>query len=252
MSGVGSGTADLGQETAHRVPGALGDLGAVRERDALVLQLAEDVRRPLVEPEVRAERAGAVPQLPDVEQRIAIRTTSPGWRPMARSPATIRAGARLTPQSTSVTDPSSSTSAKEFVAAAPMVGMRTTPGASSIAGTRATPPTLRTRTARPPGTADVQQGDKTFRRDRPVRVGDDLGDLPPVDPRHVEVHTQPASPADVRRPEEPLRVAAHQRLLRARWGGSHAVVVVAPGVGHEHPAHEPRRLAVAPLLSGLG
>ena len=71
MSGAGSGTGDLAQEAAHRVPGALGDLAAVRERDALVLELTEDVRRLLVEPEVRAERAGAVPQLPDVEQRVA-------------------------------------------------------------------------------------------------------------------------------------------------------------------------------------
>jgi hypothetical protein len=41
--------------------------------------------------------------------------------------------ARDAEQSTSVTEPSSSTRAKEFVLAAPIVGMRTTPGASSIA-----------------------------------------------------------------------------------------------------------------------
>ena len=183
--------------------------------DAVVLQLAEQPRRPLVEPEVRADRVRAQPQPTAVEQRVAddqrgrrlvqqadaargvarrgddpqaavehlavgqplvhpdrrepaarqpaqhaggphrrvvgrvparlhgrgvalvhrdrragprgqlggppawsvwawvstIRRTSPGWRPIARSPATIRPGARFSPQSTSVTAPSASTNA---------------------------------------------------------------------------------------------------------------------------------------------
>src|SRR4051794_927824 len=68
ISGAGSvsGTVDLGQEAAHGLAGAVRDLGAVGERDALVIQLAEHVRRLLVQPEVGAQGAGAEPQLPDV------------------------------------------------------------------------------------------------------------------------------------------------------------------------------------------
>src|SRR4051794_5113057 len=69
--GSASGTVDLGQEAAHGLAGAVRDLGAVGERDTLVLQLAEHVRRLLVQPEVGAQGAGAEPQLPDVEQGVA-------------------------------------------------------------------------------------------------------------------------------------------------------------------------------------
>ena len=48
--------------------------------------------------------------------------------------------------------------------------------------------------------------------DDAVGVGDQLGDLVPVD-RDVEVDAEPAAVADVRRPEEPLGVGGDQRLL---------------------------------------
>ena len=61
--------------------------------------------------------------------------------------------------------------------------------------------------------------------------------------------------ADVRRPEEPSRVAFDQRLLRTGWRGEPGgapIVVVAVGGRHELAlADEPARLAVAQPLGRL-
>src|SRR4029453_18460957 len=50
--------------------------------------------------------------------------------------------------------------------------------------------------------------------DRVVGVGDQLGDLLPVD-RDVEVDPEPAAVADIGRPKVSLGVRGHQRLLVA-------------------------------------
>ncbi len=66
-----------------------------------------------------------------------MRVTSRGCLPIAARPATIRAGARFSPVSTSVTLPSSCTRANELIRSLPAVGIRKIPGASGTAGVEA-------------------------------------------------------------------------------------------------------------------
>src|SRR5229473_5114950 len=79
-----------------------------------------------------------------------------------------------------------------------------------------------------------------------------------LDPIHldVEVDTEPATNADVRRTEEPPRIGLNQHLLgafRRRQPHTQTIIVVMVGSRHELlAADEPRRLAVAELFGDSG
>src|SRR5207237_10686615 len=74
----------------------------------------------------------------------------------------------------------------------------------------------------------------------------------PVDVMGVAIHARPAAMADVRRPEEVLRVLGYEHLLRPhgrRQPRAQPVVVVMVRGGCELlPADEPRMLAMALFL----
>src|SRR5690606_2255143 len=106
--------------------------------------------------------------------------------------------------------------------------------------------------------AGVQLGHEVRRRDGPVRVLAQLGDLVPVR-LAVQPYPDPAAAPDVRRAEVPLRRGGDQRLLRA--GRRRAdqvrevvlVVAVLPEAGERDPVtDEPGRRAVAGPLGDLG
>ena len=91
----------------------------------------------------------------------------------------------------------------------------------------------------------------------PIGVLDDVGDLVPVDVRHVEVDAEPAATADVRRAEEALGLPIDVLGLRTRRRRAPepepvVVVVVAHVEERLLATDEPRRLAVAQPLRHLG